>query len=44
MDNCFSLNVTPYMSLKRDDFLKRDSKPTVFAKLVIGRKNTKIFQ
>ena len=37
--------LTPYMSLKRDDFvLQENSKPSVFTKSVIGRKNTKIFQ
>ena len=37
--------LTPYMSLKRDDFVRQEnSKPSVFTKLVIGRKNTKIFQ
>ena len=37
--------LTPYISLKRDDFVRQEnSKPSVFTKLVIGRKNTKIFQ
>ena len=36
--------LTPYMSLKRDDFVRQEnSKPSVFAKLVIDRKKTKIF-
>ena len=35
---------TPYMSLKRDDFVRQEnSKPSVFAKFEIARKKTKIF-
>ena len=36
--------LTPYVSLKRDDSVRQENrKPSVFAKLEIGRKMTKTF-